>query len=69
MAGKNFFTAPETEDDDPVFVDDVVFPKNPEQHYHAPSLVLPWPYKAKSHQSFDASTWAQNLQERLLQQT
>ncbi|KAF9977632.1 hypothetical protein BGZ75_010251, partial [Mortierella antarctica] len=63
IAGKNFFSAPEAEDDDPVFMDDVVFPKNQEQQYHAPNLDLPWPDKSKSHQSFDKSL--AKIQERL----
>ncbi|KAF9554419.1 hypothetical protein EC968_009647, partial [Mortierella alpina] len=63
IAGQNFFTAPEAEDEDPVFLEDVVFPKNQEQQYHAPNLDLPWPDKAKSHQSFDKSL--AKIQERL----
>ncbi|KAF9969648.1 hypothetical protein BGZ75_002708, partial [Mortierella antarctica] len=63
MAGENFFTAPEAKDEDPVFVDDVVFPKTQEQQYHAPSLDLPWPDKARSYLSFDKCL--AKIQERL----
>ncbi|KAF9977958.1 hypothetical protein BGZ75_010170, partial [Mortierella antarctica] len=63
IAGRSFFTAPEAEGEDPIFVDDVVFPKNQDQQYHAPSLDLPWPAKAKSYQSFDKSL--AKIQERL----
>ncbi|KAF9272954.1 hypothetical protein BGZ68_001963 [Mortierella alpina] len=63
MTGKNFFTAPAAEDADPVFLDDVVFAKNQEQQYRAPSLGLPWPHKATPHHCFDKSL--AKIQERL----
>jgi len=63
MADKHFFTAPEPDVEDTNFADDVVFPKNQEQQYHAPSLDLPWPNKAKSYQSLDKSL--AKIQERL----
>ncbi|KAF9176648.1 hypothetical protein BGZ50_000161 [Haplosporangium sp. Z 11] len=63
ITGNHFFNEPDTSDNDHVFTEEVVFPKNPDQQYKASAMELPWPQDSGTYQSFDKTLV--KIQERL----
>ncbi|KAF9898939.1 hypothetical protein BX616_003431 [Lobosporangium transversale] len=62
LDGSHFFRPPDNSGDDNILTEYVLYPKNPDQQYKAPSLELPWPQETTSFQRVDK--WLSQLQER-----